>query len=394
MPPEQTSQAEEEAKAKARVEVFRTQAVGIVDRAANGETFLALKSAPPMDDGQTPAAPPADAQKTPDAPTAPPAPAAAVKMPAAAKAKWTEVLGAVIDTCAKIAEALQSAEVDDAAPVPMELVQMAADAEDQLGLMVEPYEEAMMAAAPPPPSPPPEGESAQKAAPPPPPPAKPRPRIAMKRIMALDSVAKSLVEGATKVGELVGWAKGAAGLPAPATKGMTPAAKADLDPYTAMNATLAAIRERMWAACDLIQKDPAKAIAELREVGGMLDKAAILATGGGGAPGAAPAAPAPVVTEEAQMAAVQKAVADGVTAAKNDLLAAMKTELGGLVVAAKGAAAQAQAALINVQKSVPAPNGQPVGEHPTPPMGAPPPADPWSTVNNDIKQARSTAAGK
>jgi hypothetical protein len=386
--------AEEDA---VRVELFRTQAVGIVDRAANGETFLALKSAG-MDGQQDPqAAPPAEAQKAPEAPPAPP-PAAAMKMPAAVKAAWMEKLGAVLDICAKLAEALQATEVDDAGPVPMELVQMAAAAEEGLGAMVEPYEEAMMAAAPPPPA---AGEQAQKAAPAEgaaPPPKPPRPRLAMKRIMAMDGVSKAMLDGAQKLGELVGWAKGASGAPAPTAKDLTSAQKAvDLDPYTAMTATLNAIRERMWAACDLITKDPAKAITELREVGGMLDKAAILATGGGGAGGAsAPAAPQ-AMTEEAQMA-VQKAVREGVTSAKGELLDALKGELSSLVLAAKGAAASAQAALVKVEKSVPAPNGRPAGEIPTTPIGAPPPADPWREAQKDIQETsqarRKPAAGK
>ena len=393
-----------------RVELFRTQAVGIVGPIpgeslgpANGETFLALKSAG-MEGQQDPSAAPAvEAQKAPAAPPAPAAAAQALKMPAAAKAAMTEALGAVIDGCAKMAEALQAAEVDDAAPVPMELVQMAADVEDQLGAMVEPYEEALMAATPPPA--PTEGEPAQKAADAgagaaaaAPPPAKPRPRIAMKRIMALDNVAKSLIEGAAKVGELVGWAKGSAGMPAPAMKGLTPAAKAELDPYTAVVATADAVKERMYCIRDLLEKDPAAVAAELRALIPMVDNLAMLVTqarSGATAPAAAAtAAPAPGAAPAVDAEAVTKAVAAGVESAKGDLLAAMRAELSGFVVAAKGAAAQAQAALSKVEKSVPAPNGQPAGENPTPPMGAPPPADPWASVNKDIQQARSAAAGK
>jgi hypothetical protein len=129
----------------------------------------------------------------------------------------------------------------------------------------------------------------------------------------------------------------------------------------------------------------------------MLDKAAILATGGGGAGGAsAPAAPQ-AMTEEAQMA-VQKAVREGVTSAKGELLDALKGELSSLVLAAKGAAASAQAALVKVEKSVPAPNGRPAGEIPTTPIGAPPPADPWREAQKDIQETsqarRKPAAGK
>lgn len=379
-----------------RVELFRTQAVGIVGPIpgetlgpANGETFLALKSAGM--EGQTPAAPPAE----PKAPEQAGPPAAAMKLPAAVKAAWMEKLGAVLDVCAKLAEGLQAAEVDDAAPVPMELVQMAATAEEGLGSMIEPYEEAMMAA---PPAPPAQGEPAQKAAPAEGAPAqKPRPRLAMKRIMALDGVAKTLVENATKVGELVGWAKGAAGAPAPAmAEKLAPATKADLDPYTAMSATADAVRERMRCLREMLANEPASVANELRQIIPMVDNLAMLVTQARSgamapaAPGAAPAAAPPIMTEEV----VQKAVHDGVTSAKGDLLEALKSEIKGLVLAAKGAAASAQAALQKVEKSVPAPNGQPAGELPTSPAGAPPPADPWGTVNQDIQQARNAAARK
>lgn len=397
MPQVQTTQAEEEAKAKARVELFRTQAVGIVDRAANGEMFLALKSM----ENETPstAAAPAEAQKAPEPPPAP-----AMKMSSPVKAAMTEALGAVLDTCAKMAEAIEKAEVDEAAPAPAELLKMAADAADKLDSMCEPYEAAEMA-APPPPAP--EGEPAQKAAPPPPPP-EPRRRMAMKRIMAMDGVAKALAENASKVGELVAWAKGAAGMapPAMADKGI-PAQKADIDPYTAMAATADAIRERMYCIRDLLEKDPAAVAAELRAMIPMVDSLNVLAAqarAGALAPPAAPApaaaspAPAPpAMTEEAQMA-VQKAISDGITAMKADLLSAMKADLSGLVLAAKGAAAQAQAALTKVEKSVPAPNGRPVGETPPPPAEVPLQADPWRQAAQEIQETsqarRRPATGK
>lgn len=388
-----TTQAEEEARAKARVELFRTQAVGIVDKAANGEMFLALKSAGM--DGQTDAGAPADATKAPDAPPAAP-PAAALKMPAAAKQAMTEALGAVLDGCAKMAEALEKAEVDDSAPVPMELVQMAIAAEEALGALVEPYEEAMMA-APPPPA---EGELAQKAAPPAPPP--PRPRMAMKRIMAMEGVSKSITEGAQKIGELVAWAKGASGMPAPAlaAKGLTPAAKADLDPYTAMVATSDAVRERMYRIKGLLESDPAAVANELRQLIPMVDSLAMLVTqarSGAMGPSPAPAAPAAPAPEEVQVAA-QKAFADAASKAvgdmKAELLTALKADLGPILLGAKTAAAQAQAALIKVEKSVPAPQGQPVGEIPKPSTDAPLPADPWREAVNEINQARPRAAGK
>lgn len=370
-----------------RVVLFRTQAVGIVDRAANGETFLALKSAG-MDGQQqdTKAAPPAEAQKVPEQ-------MPALKMSTAMKASMTEALGAVLDTCAKMAEEIEKAEIDEAAPAPMPLLHMAMEAADKLDSMVDPYEDALMA------PPPAEGEPAQKAYD-----AakgegmKPRPKMAMKRILAMEGVSKAMTDGAQKLGEMIAWAKGASGMPAPtmAGKGMDPATKADLDPYTALRATLQAVRDRMWAACEMLTKEPAKAIAELREVAGMLDRAAVLATGGTPTPAdPAPSPPAPpAMTTEAVEVAVQKAFG----AAKGDLLASLKGELGGLVLAAKGAAASAQAALSKVEKSVPAPNGQPAGENPTPPADAPPPADPWRDAQKEIQETsqarRRPAAGK
>ncbi len=393
MPQVQTTPAEEEAKAKARVEMFRTQAVGIVDRAANGEMFLALKSM----ENETPstAAPPAEAQKAPEPPPAP-----AMKMSSTVKAAMTEALGAVLDTCAKMAEAIEKAEVDDAAPAPTELLKMAAEAADKLDSMCEPYEAAEMA-APPPPAP--EGEPAQKAAPPPPPP-EPRRRMAMKRIMAMDGVAKALAENASKVGELVAWAKGAAGMAPPAMpdKGI-PAQKADLDPYTAMSATADAVRDRMYCIREMLEKDPAAVAAELRALIPMVDNLAMLVTQArSGAMAETPAAPAPAAPaapspEEAQMA-VQKAVADGLAAAKDDLVASVKAEFAGLVLAAKGAAAQAQAALAKVEKSVPAPNARPAGETPAPHAEVPIQADPWRQATQEIQETsqarRRPATGK
>lgn len=399
MPQVQTTQAEEEAKAKARVVVFRTQAVGIVDKAANGEVFLALKSAGM--DGQTEAGAPADATKAPGPPPEA-SPAAALKMPATAKAAMTEALGTALDACAKMAEQLEKAEVDDAAPVPMELVKLAMAAEDALGALVEPYEEALMAAPPPPApgAPPVEGEAAQKAAPPPPPAegAKSRKRMALKRIEAMDGVSKALTENAAKVGELVAWAKGAAGMAPPAAaKGLSPATKADIDPYTAMNATACAVRERMYVIRDLLDKDPAAVAAELRGLIPMVDSLAMLVTqarsGAMDQPAPAPAPPPAPAPEEAQMAA-QKAFTEAASKVVADMKSELLASLGPLVLSAKGAAASAHAALVRVEKSVPAPQGHSAGEIPTTPSGAPIPADPWSTVQNDIQQARNPAAGK
>lgn len=382
-----------------RVELFRTQAVGIVGPIpgeslgpANGEIFLAMKSAG-MEGQQDPsAAPPVEAQKAPAAPPAPAAAATALKMPAAAKAAMSEALGAVIDGCAKMAEALQAAEVDDAAPVPMELVQMALSVEEALGALVEPYEEALMA-APPPPA---EGEPAQKAAAPAPP---PRPRMAMKRIMAMDGVSKMLTESASKLSDLVSWAKGASGMPAPAlaAKGLTPAAKADLDPYTAMVATSDAVRERMYKTAGLLlESDPAAVANELRQLILMVDSLAQLVTqarSGAMAPAAPAPTPAAPAHEEVQMAA-QKAFAEAASKAVTDMKADLLASLGPLVLGAKNAAAQAQAALLKVEKSVPAPQGQPAGEVPKTPADAPLPADPWRQTIEELNQARPRAAGK
>lgn len=381
----QQSQTDEEAKAKARVDLFRTQAVGIVDRAANGEMFLVQKSAPMPEETLPPAV--ADAAKAPEAPAA----AAALKMPAAIKQAMTDGLGIALERCAMLAEKVAVAEVDDAAPVPPELLQLAMEAEDALGALVEPYEEAMLAA--PPVTVPGQPDAAQKAAcAPAPSAAATKRRMAMKRLMSLKDTSKALTDAASKLGETIAWAEGASGMPMPTAK-LATATKAEVDAYTALAMTCQAAKDRLYEVRDLLcdVPDPAKiavAVAVLEQIVAMLKSVGASLQPGG--PILVPAAqPAQMMAPAAVAAEVEKTM----KAMTADLVASMKAEFGPLLLGAQGAAARAQAALTKVEKSVGLPQGAPAGETPAV-TSAPPPADVWRTVHTDIAQARTPAAGK
>lgn len=416
MPPIQTPSQDEQSDADVRLALIRTQAVGIVDRAANGELFLALKSM----NVQTPptAPPPAEAQKAPGDPAPEPAPAAPsgpIKLPGATKTALVAVLGSLLEHLTEAATLVQGAEVDDAAePMPAPLLAHLLASDDALDEALGPYEidDEMMAAPSGASMLPPGADASQKAAPPPAPdaassadasPKKPKPRMALKRLAQMAAVHKALAESCQKLGEHIAWAQGPAMAPPPA--GSMAPVKKGLDPYTEMTATASAVRDRMYCIRDLLESDPAKVAAELRGLIPMVDNLAALvtqartgtmaeqATGATATLAPTKTAEPPALSEEA----VQKAVVAALSDVKADLIASVHGELSGLVLAAKTAAAKAQATLAKVEKSVPAPNAQPAGEIPAIPTGAPPPADPWREAQKEIQetsQARRPAAGK
>lgn len=407
---------EDEKDAAVRLSLIHTQAVGIVDRAANGELFLALKNM----DGQTnsPAAPTADTTKAPDA-TAPVA--GPIKLPGAAKASLVSALALLLGHITDAAELVQNAEVDETAPaMPADLLAHMIAADDALDDALGPYDydDEQMAAPPGASMPPPGADPSQKAAPPPaqgaapPPPAdpgalpkKPKPRLALKRLAEMASVHKALDAACQKLGEHIAWAQGPGMGVAPA--GTMAPAKKGLDPYTELHATADAVKERMYCIRDLLESDPAKVAAELRGLIPMVDNLAALVTQARTgamaeqAPAGAPPAPttmaAPPAAPTMDVETVQKALTASLTSLKGEVLTSLRGELSELTLAAKTAAARAQTALTKVEKSVSAPNAQPAGETPAPTMGAPSPADPWREAQKEIQetsQARRSAAGK
>lgn len=206
-------------RAKARLSGMLTEAVGIVDKAANGEEFLVVKRAEMGDaagaetgvqktakaEGDAGAAAAATDVATAGSGAAQ-AQKAPMKLPAAAKEAMLTGLSGALEKLSAVADMVNGAEVDDAAPVPPELGQ------------------------------------------------------------ALGEVA-AILTGLGGGGEM-----NAAG-DAAAAAGSTGVEKAELDAYTAMHATIDAARCRLWQASDSISKDPAKAAEEIRAVADMLASA-------------------------------------------------------------------------------------------------------------------------
>ncbi len=210
-------------RAKARLSGMLTETVGIVDRAANAETFLVVKRA---DDMVVEAGAGKGAQKTvkaegdagaaaaatdPGATAGGAAAAAAagtqaqkapMKLPAAAKEAMLTGLSGALEKLSAVADMVNGAEVDDAAPVPAELGQ------------------------------------------------------------ALGEVA-AILTGLGGGGD----AKAAGDAAAAPGAGVE---KAELDAYTAMHVTIDAARTRLWQAIEIIAKDPTKASEEIRAVADML----------------------------------------------------------------------------------------------------------------------------
>lgn len=207
-----------------------TEAVGIVDRAANDETFLVVKranmgkAAQQADKTKTAKDAVGDADATAattdggaaDGSTASAAPAggaemakAPLKLPAAAKESMLSGLSGALEKLSAVADMVNTAEVGDAAAVPPEIGQ------------------------------------------------------------ALGDVAAILtgLAGSGDAGGDMKAAGDAAGVE-----------KAELDDYTAMHVTLEAVRCRLWGAMDLIKSDPAKAVAELQAAATMLQSASTMVT--------------------------------------------------------------------------------------------------------------------
>lgn len=194
-----------------------TEVVGIVDRAANDETFLVVKRANMGNTAQAEETKKSDAAAGAGAAAAATDPGAgttadpgaagaqqtakAIKLPAAAKDTMLTGLQGALEKLAAVAEMVNGAEVDDAAAVPPELTQ------------------------------------------------------------SLGEVAATLTGMAGAQGDMkaAGDAAAQAGIE-----------KAELDAYTALHATVNAARERMWSACEMMSKDPAKASEEFRAVADML----------------------------------------------------------------------------------------------------------------------------
>lgn len=133
-----------ERPAKNRLTDMLTIAVGIVDRAANERTFLVVKR-DDMDKSKTnkadgdappPTTPPAEEGAAATAPPAEPA-AKSIKLPAAAKQALVDGFMAIFQQLAPVAELINGAEVDDAAPIPAEIVQAIEDAADALDELAE-----------------------------------------------------------------------------------------------------------------------------------------------------------------------------------------------------------------------------------------------------------------
>lgn len=135
--------------AKARLVNMLPQQVGIVDRAANERQFLIQKNEDGMsgpsdvkkDEGAAP--PPATVQDAaPPPPPAAPA-AAAISLPAAAKQALSEGLAALLTQASEIATMIQGATVDDAAPVPGDLLAKIDQMSDALDVLADGYDPEM-----------------------------------------------------------------------------------------------------------------------------------------------------------------------------------------------------------------------------------------------------------
>jgi hypothetical protein len=191
------------AQAKVRLTKILTQAVGIVDRPANQRPFITLKSeagVAGMDNGAGGSAPEAATpdRGSPDAPAATP-----LSMPKAVKAELSQALTSALDCLSKIAEQVSSSTEDDAAPVPVPLLEGLDQCADTLDMLADKWigeggpssmGEATLAAP----------DAAQKAAA-----DKPEPKpgdgrkmrlLAKKRMAVLDGAHKAIVAGHEGIG--------------------------------------------------------------------------------------------------------------------------------------------------------------------------------------------------
>lgn len=194
-------------KAKSRLFDLRTQAVGIVGRAANQRTFLVRKNeAGVPEDTLTPevkADPPvvdtsAAAAVTDPGAVDPVADGAPVVMPSASKTALSTLLATMLDTMSCIASAVEASTVDEAAPMPADILM-------QLDVLSEGLDEGIEAMVPSdemaPELVPGEDSATQKAAKPPPPVSRARRLLAQKRLKSMTELHKGINEGHAMIGK-------------------------------------------------------------------------------------------------------------------------------------------------------------------------------------------------
>lgn len=219
-------------KAKSRLFDLRTQAVGIVGRAANQRTFLVLKNEDGVpEDTLTPkvkAEPPAVAAEPSGAvAVTDPGASAPLAMPSATKTALATLLATMLDTMSGIASAVESSTVDDAAPMPADILM-------QLDVLSEGLDEGIEAMVPSdelaPEFVPGEETPVEKADKATPPVSRARRLLAQKRLKSMTELHKSINEGHSMIGKgMTGIAKmmGELSGKAPKADGKEPAVEAE-----------------------------------------------------------------------------------------------------------------------------------------------------------------------
>lgn len=194
-------------KAKSRLFDLRTQAVGIVGRAANQRTFLVRKNEAGVPEEMTPEAkadPPVVDPSAAAAVTAPGAAAPVVEagaplsMTSATKTALSTLLSTMLDSMSTIASAVEASTVDEAAPVPADLLM-------QLDVLADGLDEGIDSLVPSdelaPELLPGEDAATQKAAKPALPVSRSRKLLAQKRLKAMTELHKSINDGHAMIGK-------------------------------------------------------------------------------------------------------------------------------------------------------------------------------------------------